>query len=237
MNLLRSIRIMAAAALVALTAHGTHVQAQDNGGATIEAVEQLSSDYTAIAGGWWLDERCRVLAFDQKIEFEWLVGELTDAIAGELGTGWTNARQQSAQDIAFDLSCDAAAKDLISDSLTLARVVTDQLTGLVYSPGVTDREYLTARFSSLAQGRAVADRCRFKTDAWRAEYRSLLDQIGVALGQRYPDVDFKSRATDAQLEVDGSAIDCTPELDTRIDAFYAAARSLAINLGLIAAAP
>ncbi len=55
--------------------------AYTSNGATIEAVEQLSSDYTAIAGGWWLDERCRVLAFEQKIEFEWLVGELTDAIA------------------------------------------------------------------------------------------------------------------------------------------------------------
>lgn len=237
MSRLRAIRILAASAVVALVAHGTQAQAQDDGGATIEAVEQLSSDYTAIAGGWWLDERCRVLGFDQKIEFEWLVGELTDAIAGELGTGWTNSRQQSAQDIAFDIPCDAAAKDLIADSITLARVVTEQLTALVYTPGVTDREYLLARFSSLAQGRAVADRCRFKTDAWRAEYRSLVDQIGVALGQRYADVDFKSLATDAQLEVDASAIDCTPALDTRIDAFYAAARSLAVNLGLVAPAP
>lgn len=237
MSLLRSILILAAASVVVLAAYGTPAQAQDDGSATMEAVEQLSSDYTAIAGGWWIDERCRVLAFDQKIEFEWLVGELTDAIAGELGAGWTNARQQSAQDIAFDVTCDAAAKDLVNDSITLARVVTDQLTGLVYTPGVTDREYLLARFSSLAQGRAVADRCRFKTDAWRAEYRSLVDQIGVALGQRFTDVDFKSRATDAQLEVDGSTIDCTPDLDTRIDAFYAAARSLATNLGLIAPAP
>ena len=119
-------------------------------------------------------------------------------------------------------------------SVTLARVVTDQLTGLVYTPGVTDREYLLGRFSSLAQGRAVADRCRFKTDAWRAEYRSMVDQIGVALGQRYADVDFKSLATDAQIEIDNSAIDCTPELDTRIEGFYAAATSLAVELGLIA---
>jgi hypothetical protein len=237
MSSLRSIRMLAAAAAIGFAAHGSHAHAQDTGGATIEVVEQLSSDYTAIAGGWWLDERCRVLAFDQKIEFEWLVGELTAAIAGELGTGWTNSRQQSAQDIAFDIPCDAAAKDLIGDSITLARVVTEQLTALVYTAGVTDREYLLGRYSSLAQGRAVADRCRFKTDAWRAEYRNLVDQIGVALGQRYSDVDFKSLATDAQLEVDASAIDCTPDLDTRIDAFYAAARSLALNLGLVAPAP
>ena len=70
-----------------------------------------------------------------------------------------------------------------------------------------------------------------------ADQPNLVDQIGVALGQRYADVDFKSLATDAQLEVDASAIDCTPDLDTRIDAFYAAARSLAVNLGLVAPAP
>jgi hypothetical protein len=208
--------------------------AQDTGGATVEAVEQLSSDYTAIAGGWWLDQRCRLLTFEQKIEFEWLVGELTEAIAGELGTSWTSARQKSAKDIAASLPCDAAGAALVGDSLALARVVTDQLTGLVFTPGVTDREYLLERFSALARGRAVADRCRFQTDDWRAEYRSILDQIGDALGQRYADVDFDSLATDAQLEIDNSAITCEPDLDTRIQGFYAAARSLAAELGLIA---
>ncbi len=229
------IRFAAIAAALALATHSVPANAQD--GATIEAVEQLSSDYTAIAGGWWLDERCRLLKFEQKIEFEWLVGELTEAIAGELGAGWTGSRQQSAQQIAADIPCDAAAADLIGDSVTLARVVTDQLTGLVYTQGATDREYLLGRFSSLAQGRAVADRCRFKTDAWRAEYRNLVDRIGVALGQRYADVDFRSLATEAQLGIDAAAIECTPDLDKRIDAFFAAARSLALQLGLIAPVP
>lgn len=235
MRIARSLRPLALAALAAICAAvAPPAHAQDSG-ATDEAITQLSSDYTAIAGGWWLDQRCRMLSFEQKIEFEWLVGELTEAIMGELGPSWAASRQQSAKDIAASLPCDAAASGLIGDSVTLARIVTGQLTGLVFTPGVTDREYLLGRYSALARGRAVADRCRFRTDAWRAEYRSLVDQIGGALGQRYPDVNFPSLATDAQIEVDGSAITCNPDLDTRIQGFYAAARALAAQLGLIAA--
>lgn len=226
-------RLLPVAGLFAVATMAMPVHAQDTGGATQDAIEQLSSDYTAIAGGWWLDERCRILEFDQKIEFEWLVGELTAAIVGELGAGWTSARQQSAQEIAATVPCDAAAAGLIGDSVTLARVVTDQLTGLVYQPGVTDRQYLLERYSALARGRAVADRCRFQSDAWRAEYRTMVEQIGVALGQRYADVNFASLATDAQIEVDNSGITCTPDLDTRIQGFYKAARALAVELGLL----
>jgi len=208
-------------------------QAQDSG-ATEDAIEKLSSDYTAIAGGWWLDQRCRALTFEQKIEYEWLVGQLTDAIAGELGASWVQKRQKSAKEIAEDVACDEAGTKLISDSLVLAREVTGQLTGLFFQAGSTDKAYLRERYSALARGRAAADRCRFQTDAWRAEYRGLMDQIGVSLGERYPDIDFKSLGIDAQLEVDGMQINCTPDLDNRIQSFYAAARALAAELGLIA---
>jgi hypothetical protein len=183
-----------------LIGHGVPAQAQDTGGTTVEAVEQLSSDYTAVAGGWWLDERCRILAFDQKIEFEWLVGELTEAIAGELGTGWTNSRQQSAQEIAFDIPCDAEAANLIGDR-SRWRVVTDQLTGLVYTQGVTDREYLLGRYSSLAQV-AVADAAGSRPMPGAPSIAAWSTRSGSPLGQRHADVDFKSLATDAQLEVD-----------------------------------
>lgn len=206
-------------------------QAQDT--ATPEVVEQLSSDYTAIAGGWWLDEKCRVLPFERKIEFEWLVGELTEGIAGSLSPEWASVRQQSAREIAQSLPCDEAGIALINDSVTLARVVTEQLTGLVFTPGVTDREYLLGRYSALARGLAVADRCRFQNDSWRNEYRTLLQQIGAALAHKYGDVNFPSLAKDAQLEVDQAAIDCTPAMDGRIQSFYAAARALGGQLGLI----
>jgi hypothetical protein len=226
-------RLAAVACAVVLAFAIGPARAQESG-ATEAAIEQLSSDYTAIAGGWWLDQRCRALPFEQKIEYEWLVGQLTDAISNELGVAWTAARQKSAKEIAEGVPCDDAAAKLIGDSAELAREVTDQLTGLTFQLGVTDRTYLRDRYSALARGRAVADRCRFQTDAWRGEYRRYLDQIGTALGQRYTDINFNSLATDAQLEVDNSTIDCTPQLDTRIQGFYAAAKSLAVQLGLIA---
>ncbi|MDZ4738203.1 MAG: hypothetical protein SGJ07_17815 [Rhodospirillaceae bacterium] len=227
-------RLVAGAALLiagagfAIAANAQETDASD------EAVEQLSSDYTAIAGGWWLEQKCRKLAFEQKIAFEWNIGQLTDAITNELGAAWVAARQKSAKEIALELPCDDAAVSLIGDSVTLAHVVTDQLTGLVYEAGVTDRDYLTDRYASMAQGLAVADRCRYGTDASRAEFKTWIEQIGAALDQRYPGVNFPSLATDARLEIDAATVTCTPELDMRIQSFRAATRALGIDLGVIA---
>ena len=227
-------RFAAAAILLAgVTGLAASVQAQETE-ASDEAVEQLSSDYTAIAGGWWLDQKCRKLAFEQKIQFEWHVGQLTDAITNELGAGWVAGRQKSAKEIALELPCDEAAVSLIGDSVTLASAVTEQLTGLRYEAGITDRDYLTDRYSSMAQGLAVADRCRFGGDASRNEYKSWLDLIGAALDQRYPGVNFPSLALDARLGIDSATVNCTPELAARIQSFQAATRALGIDLGVIA---
>jgi hypothetical protein len=227
-------RLAAAAILLAgvagLAAGG---QAQETE-ASDEAVEQLSSDYTAIAGGWWLDQKCRKLAFEQKILFEWHVAQLTDAITNELGVAWVAGRQKSAKEIALELPCDDAAVSLIGDSVTLASVVTEQLTGLRYQAGVTDRDYLTDRYASMARGLAVADRCRFGTDASRNEYKSWLDLIGAALDQRYPGINFPSLAMDARLGIDSATVTCTPELAARIESFRAATRALGIDLGVVA---
>ena len=226
---------LAVAAILLVGATGLAVSAQSQEtGASDEAVEQLSSDYTAIAGGWWLDQKCRKLAFEQKIQFEWHVGQLTDAITNELGVAWVAGRQKTAKEIALDLPCDDAAVSLIGDSVTLASSVTEQLTGLRYEAGVTDRDYLTDRYGSMAQGLAVADRCRFGTDATRNEYKSWLDLIGAALDQRYPGINFPSLAIDARLGIDSATVTCTPELAARIQSFQAATRALGIDLGVIA---
>ena len=82
--------------------------------------DQLDA-FAMIADSWWAEQRCQTLALPEKGEFEWRVGQISQALRANLDPSLIVQVQQVAKVEASKRDCDEPTANLIEASLYISR--------------------------------------------------------------------------------------------------------------------
>jgi hypothetical protein len=163
------------------------------------ALGKMFDAYAAIAGGWYLEQRCNFFGREYKAEFEWNVAQTNIALSRQARPDFLFQLQQSARHVAETKACSGETKNLVISTLVMSRETTKLLTGQTYTPVLglaQEAQYIVV----LVFAQQLDDKCKVMPTNTRKEFDGRIDAIATAFRQSAggPAIDqIKAKATDA----------------------------------------
>ena len=162
------------------------------------------------AGGWFVQERCGVLAGDEKPEFEWNLAQTNLAIAHAGRRDMAMLLQRAAKGVADKVACDGKdTGEIVMGALELSRQTAFAATGRRYSAGERlelERTTIVALFAA----RRIDETCKAMPREIAAEYAGLLASIGERYGREHGKEEFDDLATKGAAAIPARGVACGP---------------------------
>lgn len=178
--------------------------------ANAELAPKQDKEWAAIAGAWWLNERCGYLDEATKAEFEWTVAQLTTAISKKVGAKRILLRTESAKKVAEQRPCDEGSREIVTWSVDAARRLNGELGGEKYIIGTSRLQYDLQRLEIVAGAVGVEERCRFGPQDGRALFIGLFESLLQPMSEAANDNKLPFRMDVARtMNRDGEKPSCT----------------------------
>ena len=171
-------------------------------------IGQTLEQFAKIAGGWYLNKKCKNLSDELAREFEWHAAKITV----QLGKENVNKKllfgiQKSARDVSSKLGCNKDADNIIIQTLVLARSLSAKLTGERYSGGKSDAQYAMGNFVRIALAvEVIMKKCSQLNfdEKMVSESINTFNAMAHQLKSKYPQLMEKAekRISDVRLEFD-----------------------------------
>ena len=232
---MRTIRTtLAAILLLAGSLTGAVAQESDE---QKKALGKLVEAYSAIAVGWWVEEKCSHLSRDLKQEFEWHLSEIGGWATRLKNPNLFRSMVASARKVAEEehSECDADNENLIVHSLVSARRLSKSLTGREYRPGVSFPTYILRKYSRAAIGIEIlmADCDPFEdSPEIKADVLSTYRKLSDYLTEKYPAPMKRISENLEQQKARTSSFDCNKQVNADVANSLRALRQIERSLGL-----
>lgn len=155
-------------------------------GETPEAAGIHFDRYATVAGAWWLNSRCHLLGAQEAQDYKTLVGMLTIAMRKAYGPPQVLQLQRAAKDVAAEVACDGAVRNIVLATNEMASGLVEALTDEAYGPARARQGDVLSRLLGAARVLDVAQRCAFGPEESRAEFAALVAALAKDLA---PDLD------------------------------------------------
>ena len=144
--------------------------------------------YIAIAGAWFLERRCRSLPTAERREFEWLMAQLTLALAGREGLATVRGLQDGALKLIARpvyAGCGPNNRRAVLEAVPWARVDLRALSGQVYDRRRSYRAYALGRFTIALARTGIDRRCAHVPANERERLDKLRRAVATGLAEAY----------------------------------------------------
>ena len=179
-------------------------------------ISQAVNDYAILSGGWYVNQRCRILPDQTTREFEWHATSLTRALrrfAGSKALGTArDAAERGANSTKFE-KCDAVAKKAVADTLALARRMSKAIIREPYKSGFSEWKSYLRQFRSAAIRVNLEQRCKTLRPKILKRMQSDLGAVESALRKRTTENAVNAVLADAKKL---ATADCNNATKTRI---------------------
>lgn len=186
-------------------------------------------EYATVAGGWWLNQKCKFLSEDLRKEFEWHVAKLTVSYRKRgMDQSFLRTLQNSARRTAQQRECNSESEKIVIDTVILARRMNKALNNITYDPVRARDELRTNRFYGVSMAAAVEELCKFGPDKGRKTFMELVDALATKLP---PTV--VAKADEIRQRVRNAKPDCSsPRAEMMVLDGFTAAKALGVDLGV-----
>jgi hypothetical protein len=173
------------------------------------ALARSLDQYATIAGGWFLDNRCKFLNTELRRELDWDFAQTSIALSSKVKPSFLNGLHPAAKKVADGYACDDKARSVVARVLALSRQTTLDLTGKAYS-ALNQPEFAAQRTAWLLAAKSLDDRCHAMPHDARVAYDRNLQAItdGLAAAAGAPTLDSVRAKADG---IDNNKIDCVQD--------------------------
>ena len=200
------------------------------------ALAEISADqqkqFGAIAGGWWLNERCTFLDEPARTEFSWHVEQITRFLSAEIGNDMVVIRVTSAKAVVDDMPCNESANDFVDNATVLARDLNFSFTGQQYVAGSSDLTSMAERLGAIAMMVGVEERCEFGPPEGRAMFIKLYERSAAGASLKYNTDLATGLGAMREFFRTNDSPECNPETEQDVVQQINSAKHLARDLGV-----
>jgi hypothetical protein len=181
-----------------------------------ERITEAVNNYAIVSGGWYVNQRCRILPDQTTREFEWHATSLTRALrrfAGSKALGTArDAARRGAESKKFE-KCDAIAKKAVADTLALARRMSKAIVREPYKAGFSEWKSYLRQFRNAAVRVNLEQRCKTLRPEILKRMQTDLGAVESALRKRTTENAVSTVLADAKKL---ATADCNDATKTRI---------------------
>ena len=152
-----------------------------------QRIGQMVNDYAYISGGWFVNQRCRILPDQATREFEWHATMLTRGLRRFVNPETLAKARASAESSANSKKfekCDKTAKKAVADTLALARRMSKSMIKQPYRPGFSEWKNYLGQFHNAAIRLNLERRCQVLNPTQRNQMREDFGAVELTLRKR-----------------------------------------------------
>ncbi|MBT4702662.1 MAG: hypothetical protein HOB79_16455 [Rhodospirillaceae bacterium] len=150
-------------------------------------IGQMVNDYALISGGWFVNQRCRILPEQATREFEWHATMLTRGLRRYVKPQTLAKARASAESSASSKKfekCDKKAKKAVTDTLGLARRMSKSMIRQPYRSGFSEWKNYLRQFQNAAIRLNLERRCQVLNPSQRNQMREDFSVVELSLRKR-----------------------------------------------------
>lgn len=152
-----------------------------------ERIQRAVQDYAVISGGWFVNQRCRILPDQTTREFEWHATMLTRSLRKYVRPSVLAEARGSAQHNAASKKFEKCGKNAhkgVAETLALARRMSKSMIKQPYRPGFSEWKNYLRQFHKAAIRVNLERRCRVLNPSQRNQMREDFGTVELALRKR-----------------------------------------------------
>ena len=166
---------------------------------------QVLGKFALTSGGWHVNEKCKVITGDKRIELEWYVENITKKLGTMENPALLGMIQKNAQSVSQksdSADCKQKSTQIVQGAFEASKNLNTLLQNDPYKKGI----YIQHKYADIALGMAVENKCQFLSNDIKDDVQQTYQKVKSSLSTKISKVQEQEQNKKVQKKLE--VIDC-----------------------------